>query len=105
MKTFEDLKFKPHLTGDGKQSSMIFKNGYGVSVVRFKLPLLAGTFLGGRGDYGSYTSNEDEWELAVIKGAEGEWEITYDTPITDDVMGYLSEQKVTDVMKQVQELK
>ena len=37
MKTFKDLKFKPHRTGEGKQAVMLFPNGYGVSVVRFKI--------------------------------------------------------------------
>jgi hypothetical protein len=30
--------------------------------------------------------------------------LTYDTPVTNDVIGYLTEEDVTDVMKQVQEL-
>ena len=93
MKTFRDLEFTPHLTGDGLQARMEFKNGYGVSVVRFKL---AGGFI-----YGSYTNNEKEWELAVLyKGS-----LTYDTPITDDVMGHLNAGQVSNVMKQVQQLK
>lgn len=94
MKQFKDLQFKSHQTGEGVQSVMMFENGYGVSVVRFKV----------MGTFGSYTSNEGEWELAVLQGNENEWSLTYDTPITDDVMGHLSEQEVTDIMKQVQEL-
>lgn len=37
MKTFEDLKFEPHKTGNGLMARLFFPNGYGVSVVRFKL--------------------------------------------------------------------
>jgi hypothetical protein len=36
-------------------------------------------------------------------GSDGD--LTYDTPVTNDVIGYLSEKGVSDVMKQVQELK
>jgi hypothetical protein len=94
MKTFEDIEFKPHGMGDGLQGLIFFPNGYGVSVVRFKF----------NDRFGSYTSNDDEWELAVIFGNENEWDITYNTPITSDVMGHLSSEEVTDIMKQVQEL-
>lgn len=94
MKNFKDLEFKTHQTGEGQQATMMFENGYGVSVVRFKV----------MGRYGSYTSNESEWELAVLKGDEKEWSLTYETPITDDVMGHLSEEEVSEVMQKVQEL-
>lgn len=94
MKTFNDLSFNPHPTGQGLQARLFFPNGYGVSVVRFRV----------FGSYGSYTSNENEWELAILKGTEDEWDLTYDTSITSDVMGHLSAEEVTDVMKQVQEL-
>ena len=95
MKTFKDLEFKPHKYGLGVQAVMDFENGYGVSVVRFKDALgpLIGTF-------GSHTNNEKEWELAVLEGPS----LTYSTPITDDVMGHLSEKQVTGVMKKVQKL-
>lgn len=96
MKSFKDIKFKPHRYGDGFHGLTFFDNGYGVSVVRYIDPFSKG--------YGSYTSNEDEWELAVIKGNENDWEITYDTEITDDVIGYLSEGEVNWIMIQVQEL-
>ena len=97
MKQFKDLEFKPHLSGIGKHALMFFKNGYGVSVVRFEL-------MGGFG-YGSYTNNESEWELAVLFGNKDAWDITYNTPITDDVMGYQSNEQVTETMKKVQKLK
>ena len=94
MKKFEDIEFKPHGMGVGLQGLIFFPNGYGVSVVRFKF----------NDRFGSYTSNDDEWELAVIFGNEDDWDITYNTPITSDVLGHLSSEKVTNVMKQVQEL-
>ena len=78
---------------EGKQAVMFFDNNYGVSVVRFRLSF---------GGYGSYTDNENEWELAILYGTEDDWNISYSTDITDDVMGHLSESEVTDVMRRVQ---
>lgn len=98
MKTFKDLVFKPHTAGQGLRATCFFDNGYGVSVVRFGMP-------GFPGMYGSYTSNEHEWELAVLFGDDKDWELTYNTPITDDVIGYISDKEVTKIMKQVQKLK
>ena len=99
--TFNDLEFKPHegfegLSYEGKHATKIFANGYGVSVVRFKIS---------SGRYGSYTNNEEQWELAIIYGSIDNYSITYNTPIANDVLGYLSEKEVTDIMYRVQGLK
>lgn len=103
MKTFKDIKFKPHTSGDGLMGKIFFPNGYGISVVRFRLPSLPSlpTF---RNGYGSYTRNETEWEAAVLIGDEKKFSLTHDTPITDDVIGYMSEEDVTGTMRQIQEL-
>lgn len=95
MKSFKDLEFKPHPVMSGLQAVMIFDNGYGVSVVRFKTMF---------GSYGSYTDNEDQWELAVIEGTADEFEINYSTSVTDDVIGRLSSEDVTELMHKVQKL-
>lgn len=89
MKTFNDLEFGPHPHGDGVQAILFFDNEYGVSVIQFS---------------GSYTNDETEWELAVLKGSEDHYVICYSTEITDDVIGHLSEDKVTEIMKKVQSL-
>jgi len=86
MKTFADLEFNPHPMGVGVHARITFDNGYGASVV--KTPYTYG------GDNGKY-------ELAVL-GTDGD--LTYDTPITEDVLGYLSPTAVTDIMKQIQKL-
>lgn len=90
MKVFEDLKFDsindPRF-GAIVRSRMMFKNGYGVSVVSH-------TF--------SYGGQKGLYEVAVL-GVDGE--LTYDTPVTNDVIGYLEPHDVTDIMKQVQRLK
>ena len=86
MKTFKDLEFKEHPINDGVVSRIVFENGYGASVV--KTPYTYG------GDKGLY-------ELAVL-GTDGH--LTYDTPITNDVIGYLRDIDVTDVMAKIQQL-
>jgi hypothetical protein len=98
MKSFKDIEFKPHRFGEGLHGLIFFDNGYGVSVVRYK-----GTYTP-NGGYSSYTSNENEWEVAVIYGTENDWELCYNTHITDDVLGHLTEGEVDWVMYQVQEL-
>jgi hypothetical protein len=65
-------------------------------VVRYKNPISE--------SFGSYTSNDSEWEVAVIVGNKDEWHLCYDTGITDDVIGHLTEGEVDWVMLQVQEL-
>ncbi len=88
MKTFKDLQFNPHPNKmGGVQAIERFDNGYGASVVCTPY-----TYGGDRGLY----------ELAVF-GKNGH--ITYDTPLTDDVLGYLKEEEVTKIMQQIQLLK
>ena len=87
MKTFNDLEFKPHAAGmGGVMSRIMFENGYGASVVQ--------TFF-------SYGGNAGLYELAVL---DSDGNLTYETPITSDVEGYLSEDDVTILMKQIQNL-
>jgi len=95
MKSINDIEFKPHPVGSGVHGIIFFPNGYGISIVRFKMS---------HGGYGSYTSNDSEWEVAILKGDINEWKICYDTEISDDVIGHLSEGEVNWIMIQVQEL-
>ena len=95
---------KPHPiskeAGSGTQKIWRFSNGYGASVVQFKLRENLG--------YGSYTSNDDEWELGVLK-FEGEdinnFELCYDTPITFDVIGHLTKTKVEEILLKISKLR
>jgi hypothetical protein len=85
MKTFNDLDFNPMEMDLGIIARINFDNGYGASIVK-------STF--------SYGGNQDLYELAVIKDNA----ICYDTPITDDVIGYLTEDDVTKYLGQIQNL-
>ena len=89
MKKFQDLEFE--LINDapfmvGKKSRMHFDNGYGVSVVSHSY---------------SYGGRDGLFEIAVL---DKDGELTYDTPVTNDVIGYLTEEEVSGVMKEVQSL-
>ena len=89
--SFEELKDyeKRSLLG-GVQYLFRFKNNYGGSVIKHRY---------------SYGSNEDLWELAVIKFyGPDEWHIYYDTPITDDVLGNLTDEEVVETLRQIRDL-
>ena len=84
--TFQELSFQNHPMGMGKQCIVQFPNGYGVSIVQGP-----NTYGGSKGLY----------ELAVF-GKNGE--ITYDTPITNDVIGYLSELEIEKTLIDIKNL-
>lgn len=62
-----------------------FSNGYGASVIRNHL---------------SYGGPEGFYELAVLKDGK----IIYDTPVTNDVVGWLNKNDVAELLKQIEEL-
>ena len=101
MKSFNDIVFKPHPVGVGVAGRLFFDNGYGISVIQFKMP----DFNGKKGSgYGSYTSNDNEYEVAVLIGDENDWDLCYTTEITDDVIGHQTEGEVNWIMVKIQEL-
>ena len=89
--TFNDLKFHNDEDGLGEYAYHIFDNHYGVSIVR--------------GPY-TYGGKKGLYELAVIHMAPSDEysQLVYDTPITNDVIGHLTADKITEIMKQVEEL-
>ena len=86
MKQFNDLQFKKHRELNGVVARITFDNGYGASVVKHEY---------------SYGGKDGLYELAVL---DKDGELTYETPITNDVIGYLREQDVTEVMEKIQKL-
>ena len=68
-----------------------FENNYGASVIK---------------RYGSYGYEKDKFELAVVKFNENNiFSLCYDTEITDDVMGYLSNEEVLEILEKIKNLK
>lgn len=63
-----------------------FENGYGASVVMHN---------------GSYGGKIGLWELAVL-GKDGE--LNYHTPITQDVVGHLTDTKLHEILQEIKEL-
>jgi len=70
----------------GDQYKFRFHNGYGASIVRHSF---------------SYGHESGLWELAVL-GADGH--LTYDTSVSDDVVGWLDEQGVADYLSRIEAL-
>lgn len=84
--TFAELTFQQHPMGIGKQCIVQFPNGYGASIVQ--------------GPH-TYGGSNGLYELAVF-GKDGQ--ITYDTPITNDVLGHLSEEEVEKTLLDIKNL-
>lgn len=66
----------------GKRAWLMFPNGYGASIICTSF---------------SYGSPEAPWELAVMT-KDG---ICYDTPLTDDVIGHLTEDDVVRICGEI----
>lgn len=76
----------------GAQLLYRFPNNYGASVVR---------------SAGSYGFHQHLWELAVLDyngPSHWDWTITYETPVTDDVLGYLTPNEVEEMLQQISKL-
>ena len=78
------IEFEPHkLCLGGKQAVVNFDNGYSASIITGEM---------------FYSSNEKPYEIAVLDG-DG---ITYKTPITDDVLGYLTEEEANEALERIE---
>ena len=62
-----------------------FPNGYGASIITGQ---------------NAYSSENAPYELAVLHNNE----ITYDTPLTGDVLGYLTEEEVNEYLLKIEAL-
>lgn len=87
---FKDYLLKRKPLFDGVQYLFRFPNNYGASIVKH---------------LGSYGSSRDLWELAVIYFDGDEWDLAYDTEITGNVEGYLTDQDVIELLRRIQALK
>ena len=86
-KKFKDLQFiELDQYMNGVAARIMFENGYGVSVVSHSY---------------SYGGKDGLFEIAVL---DKDGNLTYDTPVTNDVIGYLNREEVTKIMEQVQSL-
>ena len=77
---------------NGIQYVFRFNNNYGASVVKH---------------CGSYGSDDDLWELAVLAfygNGVWDWNLNYDTEITDDVLGYMSDDEIRETLAKIKEL-
>jgi len=89
MKTnFKNFESRP-LNG-GIQYLVFFPNGFGASIVQHSF---------------SYGKDSNLWELAVISGNKQNYDLRYDTRITNDVIGYLSEDDVNKLLNRIKRLK
>jgi hypothetical protein len=86
MITFNDLEFKQDLQRGLNAARIMFDNGYGASVI-----------IGPH----TYGGEDGLYELGVLGKDK---KLTYDTPVTEDVKGYLSEDDVTKLLEQIQKL-
>ena len=89
---FSDLKFKPLQDNEssiGVQATIFFDNGHGASII--KTP------------YG-YGGKEGFYGLAVIKANENGWDLNFNTPITNNVLGYLTENDLLNYLEKIKKL-
>lgn len=90
--TFEDRDRTPHSRIGGIQRLWRFENGYGASVVQNVI---------------SYGYEQGLWELAVLRySGPGEIDsyLDYSTPITDDVIGHLTEDGIAVLIEKIRNL-
>lgn len=85
---FEPTVDKTIAVGDIKLEHylFVFPNGFGASVIRNPY---------------SYGGPQGLYELAVLRKRRKHWEITYKTPITNDVLGNL---KYNDVVQALEDI-
>lgn len=70
----------------GDQYIFMFPNNHGASVVRHEF---------------SYGATLGLWELAIL---DGSYEIDYTSPISDDVIGWLTNDGVRETLRKIAEL-
>lgn len=88
----EDCVESTNIRLGGIQLILRFDNGYGASLLCNEI---------------SYGNEDDLWKLAVIhfKSTDpDDYELVYDTPITDDVLGYLDDELAVEILRDIKVL-
>lgn len=84
------FKYKERELHGGVQRLYRFDNGYGASVIQHR---------------GSFGHEQGLWELAVIVYEKGnKFSLVYDTDITNDVIGDLTEEEVEQYLERISKL-
>ena len=89
---FEEYLLSKKPSFDGIQYLFRFENHYGASIIKYR---------------GSCGYNRDLWELAVIyfdRDSDDDFMMDYDTEITDDVVGDLTDERVMELLERIKEL-
>lgn len=81
--------FAENTSGYGIQKIYSFPNGYGASVISNKY---------------SHGGNEGLYEIAVIAKCGKGWGVVYDTPVTDDVIGWVPFDDIDKYLQQIYDL-
>lgn len=92
-KEFEKYLILKDINYDSHQAHYVFRfyNNYGASIVK---------------SIYSYGGTENLWELAVIKfNDDDQYELAYDTYLTDDVLGYLTGPEVCKYLEDIKNYK
>lgn len=88
-------KYRKYYIGSNGPGQWLFKfkNRYGASVIKHR---------------GSYGFEEDKFELGVIYFYNplepNKYELSYNTPITNNVIGYLTNEEVLELLERIKKL-
>ena len=75
---------------NGIQKIYCFENGFGASVIQHEF---------------SYGNKLDLWEVGVLEFEDELYSLTYETEVTDDVIGNLTLEQVEEVLNKIKNLK
>ena len=90
MGEFEKNLVRTCLEPGGVRYVFRFENGYGASVIKYP---------------GSYGYTMDLWELGVlVRDGSGLYQLTYDTDISSDVEGFLTDEGVRELLGRIRDL-
>ena len=97
MMDFARKEFKEFIDDDrdhpagigGRQVVFKFPNGYGASLIQTPF---------------SYGGTDGKYEVGVVQFDGDDFKLTYETPITNDVLGYLTEAEVLKTLTDIKAL-